>query len=50
MTYSHNISALVGHFISEGKFVVDLDDEIQKGVVVTHDGAVVNEATKGAER
>ncbi len=54
--YSHNITALVGHFVSEGKFVVDLEDEIQKGVVITHDGAVVNEATKailstsGAER
>lgn len=45
-TYSHNICALVAHFVSEGKFVVDLEDEIQQGVVITHDGAVVNEATK----
>ncbi|MGA8297666.1 MAG: NAD(P) transhydrogenase subunit alpha [Acidimicrobiales bacterium] len=46
MAYSHNICALVAHFVVEGKFVVDLEDEIQKGVVVTHDGAIVNEATR----
>jgi H+-translocating NAD(P) transhydrogenase subunit alpha len=48
--YSHNICALVTHFVSEGKFVVDLDDEIQKAVVVTHDGAVVNDATRARLR
>jgi H+-translocating NAD(P) transhydrogenase subunit alpha len=47
--YSHNVSALLAHFVSEGKFVVDLEDEIQKGVVITHDGAVVNEAMKARQ-
>jgi NAD(P) transhydrogenase subunit alpha len=43
--YSRNISALLTHLISGGAIVIDLDDEIQAGVVVTHDGAVVHPAT-----
>lgn len=45
-TYSHNICALVGLFVTEGKFVVDLDDEIEKEVVITHDGTVVSAMTR----
>jgi NAD(P) transhydrogenase subunit alpha len=40
--YSRNISALLGHLVSEGKLAIDLTDEIQAGVVVTHDGAIVH--------
>jgi H+-translocating NAD(P) transhydrogenase subunit alpha len=46
MMFSHNVCALVAHFVQHGKFVVDLDDEIQQGVVISHDGAVVSEATR----
>ena len=40
--YSRNICALLGHLIRDEAFTVDLADEIQAGVVVTHDGQVVH--------
>jgi H+-translocating NAD(P) transhydrogenase subunit alpha len=40
--YSRNISALLLHMVSDGALVIDLNDEIQAGVVITHDGHVVN--------
>jgi proton-translocating NAD(P)+ transhydrogenase subunit alpha len=43
--YARNISALVLHLLSEGRLAIDLDDEIQRGVVITHDGSVVQPAT-----
>lgn len=42
--YSRNISALLLHMVSGGSLAVDLDDEIQAGVVVAHDGKVVHPA------
>ena len=42
--YSRNISALLLHMISDGALAIDTTDEIQAGVVITHDGKVVNEA------
>ena len=43
--YSHNICALVTHFVKEGRVTIDLTDEIQAGVVITFEGTVVNPAT-----
>jgi NAD(P) transhydrogenase subunit alpha len=43
--YSRNISALLLQLLRDGQLVIDLDDEIQRGVVVTHDRTVVHEAT-----
>jgi NAD(P) transhydrogenase subunit alpha len=43
--YSHNICALVAHLAKDGKVAIDLTDEIQAGVVITHGGKVVNPAT-----
>jgi len=43
--YARNISALLLHLLSEGQLAIDLDDEIQRGVVITHNGTVVQEAT-----
>jgi NAD(P) transhydrogenase subunit alpha len=43
--YARNISALLQHLLSEGQLAIDLDDEIQRGVVITYDGSVVQEAT-----
>jgi proton-translocating NAD(P)+ transhydrogenase subunit alpha len=40
--YSRNISALLDHLVSDGKLAIDLTDEIQAGVVITHDGAIVH--------
>jgi H+-translocating NAD(P) transhydrogenase subunit alpha len=42
--YSRNISALLLSMVSDGVLTIDLSDEIQAGVVVTHDGQVVHPA------
>jgi H+-translocating NAD(P) transhydrogenase subunit alpha len=44
-TFARNMSALLLHLISEGTLAIDLTDEIQQGVVITHDGQVVHTAT-----
>ena len=41
-----NICALLAHLVSDGELAIDLSDEIQAGIVVTHDGAVVHQATR----
>ena len=39
--YSRNISALLLHMVADGALQIDTSDEIQAGVVITHDGEVV---------
>jgi NAD(P) transhydrogenase subunit alpha len=46
LMYARNVSALLLHLVKEGKLVLDFDDEITAGAVITHDGAVVHPATK----
>jgi H+-translocating NAD(P) transhydrogenase subunit alpha len=41
--YSRNISALLEYMTSDGALAIDTSDEIQAGVVITHDGRIVNE-------
>src|ERR1700744_1562221 len=43
--YSRNVSALRLHMVTDGALVIDLADEIQAGVVITHDGKVTSQAT-----
>src|SRR6201994_3719447 len=43
--YSRNVSSLLLHMISDGALAIDPADEIQAGVVITHDGQVVQQAT-----
>jgi NAD(P) transhydrogenase subunit alpha len=43
--YARNMTALLTHLIADGALALDLTDEIQAGVVITHDGAVVHAAT-----
>jgi H+-translocating NAD(P) transhydrogenase subunit alpha len=43
--FARNVSALLLHMVADGKLAIDLTDEIQAGVVITHDGAVVQPAT-----
>ena len=43
--YSRNISAVLLHMTRDGALAIDLDDEIQAGVVITHDGKIVQQAT-----
>jgi NAD(P) transhydrogenase subunit alpha len=38
------MSALLLHMVRDGALVIDTSDEIQAGVVVTHDGKVVHPA------
>jgi len=42
--YSRNMSALLLHMVTEGELKIDTGDEIQAGVVVAHEGQVVNPA------
>src|SRR5215472_8204619 len=50
MMYARNISSLLNYMISDGKFTVDLEDELVAGVVVAHGGKVVHPAlTKAPE-
>ena len=42
--YARNVSALLAVLVRDGAPHIDTADEIQAGVVVTHDGAVVNES------
>ena len=44
--YARNISALLLHFIKDGQMTYDFADEITAATVVTHDGALVQEATR----
>jgi H+-translocating NAD(P) transhydrogenase subunit alpha len=41
--YSRNISTLLQYMTSDGALAIDTGDEIQAGVVITHDGRVVSE-------
>jgi H+-translocating NAD(P) transhydrogenase subunit alpha len=42
--YSRNVTALLQHLLVDGQAVIDLEDEIQAGVVMTHGGSVVHPA------
>ncbi len=46
MAYSHNIVRLLLSMVRDGNVAIDLDDEIQAAVVITHDGQVVHAGTK----
>lgn len=42
--YSRNISALLLHMTKDAALAIDTADEIQAGVVITHEGRIVNPA------
>jgi proton-translocating NAD(P)+ transhydrogenase subunit alpha len=42
---ARNIATLLLHLVKDGELAIDPDDEIQAGVVITHDGAVIQPAT-----
>ena len=44
--FSKNVVTLVRHLVKDGALQLDLADEITKGALVAHGGAVVNEAVK----
>ena len=41
--YARNISALLLNFVKDGALVFDMEEEVTKSTVITHDGAVVSE-------
>jgi H+-translocating NAD(P) transhydrogenase subunit alpha len=43
--FARNVGSLLLHLVTGGELTIDLSDEIQAGVVITHDGAVVQAAT-----
>jgi H+-translocating NAD(P) transhydrogenase subunit alpha len=44
--YARNVFALFDHLVKNGQLTVDPNDEITRGVTVTRDGAIVNDAVK----
>ena len=45
--YSRNVASLLGLLLTkDGRLNLDLGDEVLKGTVITHDGAVVHEPTR----
>src|SRR5947208_7379620 len=46
--YARNVTSFLLHLMKDGKPHVDLNDELTRGPLVTHRGAVVHEALKGA--
>ncbi len=44
--YSRNIAALALTFVKDGAFALDFTDEVARETVITHEGQVVQEATK----
>lgn len=46
--YSRNLAAFVTAFWKDKAFVLDLNDDIQKGSVITHNGEVLHGPTKDA--
>src|SRR5271170_7576890 len=45
--YSRNISTLLEYMTADGALAIDTSDEIQAGVVITHDGRIVQEGVAG---
>jgi NAD(P) transhydrogenase subunit alpha len=44
--YARNVSSLLQYMVKDGSLAVDLSDDLQRGVVVTHDGQVVHPALR----
>jgi NAD(P) transhydrogenase subunit alpha len=44
--YARNVSAFLLHFVKDGALNIDLTDEISAATVITHNGAVVQAATR----
>jgi H+-translocating NAD(P) transhydrogenase subunit alpha len=42
--YSKNIQTVLAHFVKDGALRLDFEDDITKGTVVTHGGAIVHPA------
>ena len=47
--YSKNVTTFLLHLVNDGELVVDLDDEITRGTLITRDGAMVHERVLEAQ-
>ena len=46
--YARNMLNFINHIVKDGEIVIDTEDEITKGCLITHGGEVVHEATVAA--
>ncbi|MCY4530623.1 MAG: Re/Si-specific NAD(P)(+) transhydrogenase subunit alpha [Chloroflexi bacterium] len=46
--YARNMLNFINHIVTDGEIVIDTEDEITKGCLITHDGEIVHEATAAA--
>ncbi len=46
--YANNMHALLKGLIVDGQLKIDLDDEVQKGAVIVHDGRITNDMIRQA--
>jgi NAD(P) transhydrogenase subunit alpha len=44
--YAKNLTTFLKHLAPEGELVIDLEDEITRGALLTHQGAIVNDRVK----
>ncbi|MEE9606716.1 MAG: Re/Si-specific NAD(P)(+) transhydrogenase subunit alpha [Myxococcota bacterium] len=44
--FAKNLTAFLTHLVSDGELVLDLEDEITRGAMLTHAGKIVNEAVR----
>jgi NAD(P) transhydrogenase subunit alpha len=44
--YTKNVVTFLKHLAPEGELVLDLEDEITRGAMLTHKGAITNEAAR----
>ena len=46
--YARNMLNFINHVVKDGEIVIDPEDEITKGCLITHDGRIVHEPTAAA--
>ena len=46
--YARNMLNFINHIVTDGEIVIDTEDEITKGCLITRDGEIVHEATAAA--
>jgi NAD(P) transhydrogenase subunit alpha len=44
--YAKNLVTFLKHLVSEGQLVLDLEDEITRGALLTHEGKIANESVR----
>ena len=46
--YARNMLNFINHIVKDGEIIIDTEDEITKGCLITRDGEIVHEATAAA--